>query len=597
MNKILHLSLLLPLLTCNAIRGATPVPVDRVGVVALLAGGAPAGEVALLIQQRGLSFLSTPAFLNLVKRAESPHDPDAVSLLQVIAAARQVNPLAAQSSQEPQIIEHLARGAKLDWNVFPPNPQKYAAAESEMRQALQLNSRNPLLHFALGKVYWDEGKFDAAVAELRQTVLTMPTLSVAHVNLGSALAQKGDFKDAIAELQTAVQLAPDSPYARGTLAVVLAKNHEPTEAAEELRDGLRILPNNASLHNSLGTILYESGYTVGAIAEYQETIRLGSKDPRSFTDLATALHRKGDLMGEIAALQEGVRADPNSVRLHYGLAEALINRNDLSGAQMELNEVIRLRPDYAVAHSELGYVLVKQHHVDEAIGQYREAIQLDPKFATAHSNLGAAYWRKHDNKDGYKEVLIAHELAPNDPAITMQFGKLPEKWKRKATQPVQISRPARAPIGEPPKPDFIYYVDEVANSLVPLEAEIPTLGGRAGPFRTSAYSSVIGERSPVRFKTDSKWEFLIRPTSPTQILSFRLERFDSKGGARTVRFGSKVNITSNPAKPGLLNFKAALQGNSFELTIPYDLIPGEYGFFVSAKGGGWGMFCFGVDHP
>lgn len=264
----------------------------------------------------------------------------------------------------------------------------------------------------------------------------------------------------------------------------------------------------------------------------------------------------------------------------------------------ELNEVIRLRPNFAPAYSERGYALVEQHHVDEAIEQYREAIRLDPKFAPAHSNLGTAYWRKHDNEDGYKEILIAHELAPNDPTITMQFDKLPEKWKRKATQPAGILRPESAPIGEPQKPDFMYFVDEQTNSLVPLEAERPTLGGKSGPFRTTVYSSVIGERSPVRFKAGSKWGFLIRPPDPTQTLNFRLERLESKGGSRTVSLGSKVKVTTNPEKPGLLSFTASRYGNSsFELSIPYDLVPGEYGFFVSASTGGAAMFCFGVDGP
>lgn len=62
--------------------------------------------------------------------------------------------------------------------------------------------------------------------------------------------------------------------------------------------------------------------------------------------------------------------------------------------------------------------------------------------------------------------------------------------------------------------------------------------------------------------------------------------------------GTKVKITNNPRKPGLLNFNSGSYGNSsIELTVPYDLVPGEYGFFVSANTGGFAMFCFGVDGP
>jgi len=311
-----------------------------------------------------------------------------------------------------------------------------------------------------------------------------------------------------------------------------------------------------------------------------------------------ALERQGDWNGAIDQLHDAIKLDSDLFQAHYFLAEALIDRRQLQEAMAELNEVIRLRPDYAPAYSERGYVLVEQHQVDEAIKQYQEAIRLDSKFASAHANLGAAYWRKHDNKDGYNEVLIAHELAPNDPTITMQFDKLPEKWKRKATQPAEILRPATAPMGEPPKPDFTYYMDEQTNSLVPLEAETPTLGGKTGAFGTTVYSNVIGERSPVRLRAGSKWDFLIRPAGPAQKLNFRLERLESKGGSRTVSLKTKVKITNNPRKQGLLNFESGPHGSSsIELTVPYDLVPGEYGFFVSANTGGFAMFCFGVDEP
>ena len=400
------------------------------------------------------------------------------------------------------------------------------------------------------------------------------------------------------KLRTAVQVDPHSDFSLTTRARALLGSGDFNGAVQVLREGIDGQPDNPVLHNSLGTVLFEHGDVAGAISEFRRALALGSEDPELHVDLAIALKREGDQKEAIGQLPDAIKLDSNLLRAHFLLAEALIDGRQLQEAMTELDEVIRLRPDYAPAYSERGYVLVKQNNVDEAITQYREAIRLDPKFASAHANLGAAYWRKHDNEDGYKEVLIAHELSPNDPTIAMQFDKLPEKWKRQATQPAEIVRPASAPMGEPPKPDFMYYVDEQMNSLVPLEAETPTVGVKAGSFRTTVYSTVIGERSAVRLKAGSKWDFLIRPAGPTQKLNFRLERLESKGGSRTVSLGTKVKITNNPRKPGLLNFNSGSYGNSsIELTVPYDLVPGEYGFFVSANTGGFAMFCFGVDGP
>jgi Flp pilus assembly protein TadD len=424
----------------------------------------------------------------------------------------------------------------------------------------------------------------------------MPDLAVAHIVLAQSLAGNGDTSAGMSELRTAVKVDPHSDFSRSALARALLGNGDFNGAVEVLRERIKAQPSDPVPHNSLGTVLFEHGDVAGAISEFQRALALGSEDPQLHVDLAMALERQDDWNGAIDQLHDAIKLDRDLFQPHYFLAEALINRRQLQEAMTELNEVIRLRPDYAPAYSERGYVLVEQHQVDEAIKQYQEAIRLDPKFASAHANLGAAYWRKHDNEDGYKEVLIAHELAPNDPTVTMQFDKLPEKWKRQATQPAEILRPANAAMGEPPKTDFMYYVDEQTNSLIPLEAETPTLGGKTGAFGTTVYSLVIGERSPVSLRVGSKWEFLIRPSGPAQSLNFRLERLESKGGSRTVSLGSKVQITSNPRKPGLLNFNSTPYGtSSIELTIPYDLVPGEYGFFVSASSGGFAMFCFGVE--
>lgn len=565
-------------------------------MVALLAGGAPADDVATYVQQNEIAFRPAPEFLQLIQHTEASVDPGKEDLANAFASARITSQAIAETPSESQILQDLVHGAEQVLKDYPPTPTGWAAAEQDFRKALQLDPTNPALHFALASALAGQGKCSLAVPEARDALKGMPDLAVVHSLLGQALAGSGDSNAGMAELRTAVQVDPHSDFSRDALAGSLSESGDFNGAVEVLREGINARPGDPALHNSLGTVLFEHGDVAGSISEFRSALALGSQDPQLRVDLAFALERDGDKIGAISQFQNATKLSPNFFKAHYLLAEALIDGGQLQDAIAELNEVIRLRPDYAPAYSELGYVLVRQNHVDEAIQQYQAAIRLDPNFASAHANLGSAYWRKHDNEDGYKEVLIAHELAPNDPTITTQFNKLPEKWKRKATQSAQSLRPANAPIGEPPKPDFIFYVDGQTNSLVALEAETPTFGGKAGTFGMSVSSSIIGERSPVRLRAGSKWDFLIRPSATAQKLNFRLTRFESKGGSRVVSLGTKVHVTSNSKKPGFLNFSSTPYGNSsVELTIPYDLVPGEYGFFVSASTGGFAAFCFGVD--
>ena len=583
-------------LTSIGVYCSTDTPIGRVEVVSLLASGTPAVEVERLVQRHGINFRPTEGFLRLVTRAEAERDPGKEQLAQTLLTAHVVGLVPEETPQESEALEHLAHGAELAWPAFPPNPEKSQEIEREFRQALQTNPENPFLHFALGNALIYEGKFDLAASEFRETLRAVPDLSFAHINLGRALAGKGDQAGALAELREAVRIDPTSPTPRSVLASALLSNHDPAGATEELREGLRISPDDPSLHNTLGTVLYESGSNDSAIAEFRQAIALGSTDPQLRTDLAAALRKGGDLDGAIAQLREATRLAPNSYWFHYSLGMALVDGKDLEGASSEYREAIRLKPDFALSHSELGYVLKKQHDLDGAITEYREAIRLDPKLAVAHANLASALFAKGQDDASYEEVLIAHELAPNDPSITTEFNRLPKSYRQRATQPSGELRPQTAPLGEPEITNFLFYMG--AQELAPLEAETPTLGAKRGAFGgMSAYMTVIGERSPVRLKSGSKWEFVIRPANAAEQLDFKLEKFEAKGGSRTLNSkGKKLEPSSSPDKPGLLVFNSSSFGqSSIKLTVPYDLAPGEYGFFVSAKGDGWKMFCFGVD--
>jgi len=586
------------LLASIPIRASAVTALGRVEVLGLLAGGAPAAEVAGRVQRDGINFRADEEFLALIGRAEAANDPGKEQLTKILSTASVVGPISPEPPKEQELLEHLAHGAELSSKIFAPDSEEYRVAEHEFREALEINPENPVLHFALGDALGHESKFDMAIAEFRTTLGTVPDLCAAHLNLGRALAGKGDLDNALTEFREAVRLDPASTGARILLAKALLEKRDAGSAVQELREGLRLQPDDASLHNTLGTVLYTSGDVNSGIAEFWHAIRLGSKDPDLYTDLAYALRRKGDLDGAIAELREAVRLDPNSFQRHYGLGMALVDKGDLPGASAEYREAIRLKPDHALSHSELGYGLKKQHDLDGAIAEYREAIRLDPKLAVAHSNLAAALYAKGQHEAGYEEVLTAHELAPNDPSISAEFQRLPERYKQRASQPAQELKPPAASLGEPETLNFLYYVDAQNGSDVPLEAETPTLGasGSALGFGgAKGYISVIGERSPVRLKAGSNWEFVIRPADPTVQLNFRFERFEAKAGSRMLSFKKKLVPSRSSDKPGLLMFNASTFGkSSLELTVPYNLAAGEYGFFVSAKGG-WKMFCFGVD--
>ena len=117
-------------------------PLDQIQVLALLAGGVPSPRVAMLVNERGISFEPNEDYLATLKNVGA----DDVLLRAVRAAKRtKADALSAEvAAKHAQALNHLARGAEL------AQKKLYAEAEQEYRAALQLEPENPDLHFALG---------------------------------------------------------------------------------------------------------------------------------------------------------------------------------------------------------------------------------------------------------------------------------------------------------------------------------------------------------------------------------------------------------------------------------------------------------------
>ena len=116
-------------------------PLDQIQVLALLAGEVPSARVALLVNERGISFEPNEDYLTTLKNVGA----DDVLLRAVRAAKRtKAEVLSAEvAAKRDQVQKPLARGAELS------RKKLYAQAEQEYRAALRLEPGNPDLHFAL----------------------------------------------------------------------------------------------------------------------------------------------------------------------------------------------------------------------------------------------------------------------------------------------------------------------------------------------------------------------------------------------------------------------------------------------------------------
>ena len=79
------------------------------------------------------------------------------------------------------------------------------------QQAVLLDDKDSLAHYALGRVYTLQGKIEPAIAELKKSVDLNPNYGWAHFGLGLALHWSSRAGDSLAYFQTAIRLSPHDP--------------------------------------------------------------------------------------------------------------------------------------------------------------------------------------------------------------------------------------------------------------------------------------------------------------------------------------------------------------------------------------------------
>ncbi len=349
-------------------------PLDKVQILALLAGGVPSQRLVNLVEQRGIGFEPTDDYLKILQGAGAKE-----VLLKALRSARpRPMPTVAQdiAARQNQIVRHLDRGIEL------LKKEHYREAKDEFHAALELDPDNGVLHFAMGGTLFAQKEWERAIAELREAIRLQPEVNdyaTPHNILGLALSFKGDAQGAIGEFQTAIRLHPDDANAHNFLGLALANNGDFGGAITEYRAAIHLEPDDANPHNNLGLALANKGDLDGAIAEYEAAIRLQPNLASAHNALGAALQRKGKPDEAMAEYLTAIRLQPDLAIAHYNAANILSSKGDWDGALAEYRISVRLQPDMALAHQGLGAALSHMGDFQGALTELRKAYTLDPK--------------------------------------------------------------------------------------------------------------------------------------------------------------------------------------------------------------------------
>jgi serine/threonine-protein kinase len=285
---------------------------------ALLARGTQAdvrASIDLFDQAVALDSRYAPAWSGLASALIAPAASGdytwADSLLKAGQAASEALRLDPRDAEAHGVLAYVKFFHDMDW----------PGAEAEYRQAIQLDSSAPRLHFLYAEGLMSRGRFDDAIAQSSLAASLEPANETPAAELALILCAARRYDEAIAKARQIVQQTKGSANAHLILGVALTGAGRYDEAVDELRAAIM---NGHSLY-ALARLGYADGAKGDSVAARAVLVQLAQAfdamvTPR-WTYMALVYAGMGDNQSTLTCLENGA-ANHESDLIYIGVEPA-----------------------------------------------------------------------------------------------------------------------------------------------------------------------------------------------------------------------------------------------------------------------------------
>ncbi len=168
------------------------------------------------------------------------------------------------------------------------------------------------------------------------------------------------------------------PYRLGLTAGVAAQGGDPATAIRLLQRAIRLAPDDVSSHFQLGGLAEMQKDLKQARAQYELCTQISPTFSDGWAHLSDLQARNGESVAAERTLTAGLAQCPDSPGLHLMRARNLRNAGQAGAAIAEFETSIRLRPNEPEAYVELGNLYVELGREDAGVRQIQLAIEADP---------------------------------------------------------------------------------------------------------------------------------------------------------------------------------------------------------------------------
>lgn len=290
-----------------------------------------------------------------------------------------------------------------------------AAAEKELRQALNLGIAKEAIILPLAEVLQQQGKNQQIVDEIDALKTLGASEQASLITFrGDAWLSLGKQDNAKREFQRSLEIDPNSALARLGLARLSAANKDIEQALRSLNDALLISSKNAKIWSFQGDLYKSQGENRKAEESYGKALQI---DKRNYMDRAKRAMVRIELK-DLEAAEEDIKVlteqAPTYFLTHYAKGLLAFHQRKFAEAQTAFEETVKLNDRYFPTYYFLGVANLVQGQLSQAEDHLFRHLSGLPNSIAARTFLALAKYQKKDPQGARRTLLpVFTEGLPN----------------------------------------------------------------------------------------------------------------------------------------------------------------------------------------
>jgi tetratricopeptide (TPR) repeat protein len=385
---------------------------------------------------RGRLYLSARQFNNAEDEAnfilkQQPSDVGAYQLLGAALIGEQKYDKALAAFAKVTELRPNDPSAYVNMALVEISLRRFADAEQHLKRAVEIDPKSVQAYTDLASFYRLQNQPSKAQDALQDGVAKNPAATSLYIEWADMLAGQGKKDEAGALLDKLRKQVPNSADAAMAIGDYYFQRKETDQALVEYRRGLSVDPKNLDIKKRMQDVYLTTNQVNLAADLDKELMKNAPKDIFVRFNHGRLLMAQGQPQDAILFLQKLTSDAADSPQAHYYLAMAFWQNGDMGQARNALMDALRVSQGLPVALQALARLSLAQGNAPDAQIYAQELVQRFPATSDNRQLLADALARQGKLRPAEEQLLIARQLAPNDPtthADLAQIYSAEKKW-------------------------------------------------------------------------------------------------------------------------------------------------------------------------